>query len=84
MVKLEYLVIKNFDIAKTKKGERVLADPSSDERTSSSFVKGNQYVDYDIPDYEITQSKLTKRLLKEKYIELVKTTNPNEKKEKDS
>jgi len=83
MVKLEYKVIKDFDIAKTKKGERVLADPNSDERTSSSFVVDNQYVDYDIPNYGITQSKLTKTLLKKKYIELVKETKPNEKKEKE-
>lgn len=73
MIKLEYKVLKEFSIVKDEKGVRNLGKIDDTERSASSFAKGSQYVDYDFPDYGITQGELTTELIEKEYIKLVNT-----------
>jgi len=70
MKRYEYKVLKPFTIIK-ENDEHRLAENGEERQNGSSFEPTNQYVDYEMPKIGFERGDITKKLLKEGYIELV-------------
>jgi hypothetical protein len=73
MKKYTYVVLKSFWIVE-KNGKNAIALTDEDCEQKSKFVRNTQYHDYEFPDRDLDQSKITDELIHKGYIKLLYET----------